>query len=61
MTIKSESDTKTLNAIGFGLGSKNEFISNKKYFDTVYSIDENHWNGNTSLQLILKDIKKGEK
>jgi single-stranded-DNA-specific exonuclease len=61
VTIKSESDTKTLNAIGFGLGSKNEFISNKKYFDTVYSIDENHWNGNTSLQLILKDIKKGEK
>ena len=61
VTIKSESDTKTLNAIGFGLGSKNEFISNKKYFDIVYSIDENHWNGNTSLQLILKDIKKGEK
>jgi single-stranded-DNA-specific exonuclease len=61
VTIRSESDTKTLNAIGFGLGSKNEFISNKKYFDIVYSIDENHWNGNTSLQLILKDIKKGEK
>ncbi len=61
VTIKNESDTKTLNAIGFGLGSKNEFISNKKYFDIVYSIDENHWNGNTSLQLTLKDIKKGEK
>jgi single-stranded-DNA-specific exonuclease len=61
VTIKSKVGTKTLNAIGFGLGSKNEFISNKKHFDIVYSIDENHWNGNTSLQLILKDIKKGEK
>jgi single-stranded-DNA-specific exonuclease len=60
LNIKSETDNKTINAIGFGLGNKNELISDKKLFDIVYNIDENHWNGTTSLQLMLKDIKKGE-
>jgi len=44
-------------AIGFGLGDKLELISNKKPFNAVYSIDENHWNGNVSLQLKLRDVK----
>jgi single-stranded-DNA-specific exonuclease len=43
--------------IGFGLGDKIDVIKNKKSFSAVYSIDENHWNGNVSLQLKLKDIK----
>jgi len=43
--------------IGFGLGDKLEFIENKKEFKATYTIDENHWNGNVSLQLKLKDIK----
>ncbi len=43
--------------IGFGLGDKLDLITNKKPFKAVYSIDENYWNGNTSLQLKLRDIK----
>lgn len=43
-------------AIGFGLGDKIDLISNKKPFKAVYSIDENEWNGNVSLQLKLRDI-----
>ncbi|WP_426431964.1 single-stranded-DNA-specific exonuclease RecJ [Winogradskyella sp. HB-48] len=43
--------------IGFGLGDKLELIKEKKLFDIAYTIDENHWNGNVSLQLKLKDIK----
>lgn len=43
--------------IGFGLGDKLNLIENKKEFKAVYSIDENHWQGMTSLQLKLKDIK----
>ncbi len=43
--------------IGFGLGDKIDIIKNKKPFSAAYSIDENHWNGNVSLQLKLKDIK----
>ena len=49
-------DQKTYNAIGFGLGDKLKFIEND--FDIAYSLDENEWNGNTSIQLLLKDLKK---
>ncbi|WP_411894046.1 single-stranded-DNA-specific exonuclease RecJ [Winogradskyella sp. A2] len=44
--------------IGFGLGNKLDIIKNKKIFNAAYTIDENHWNGTTSLQLKLKDIKE---
>jgi len=44
--------------IGFGLGNKLQTISNRKSFKALYSIDENYWNGKTSLQLKLKDIKE---
>lgn len=43
--------------IAFNLGHKLEFIRNKKLFKAVYSIDENHWQGNVSLQLKIRDIK----
>lgn len=57
LNIISGADEKTYNAIGFGLGVKFELINNGKPFDAVFTIDENHWNGITTLQLILKDIK----
>jgi single-stranded-DNA-specific exonuclease len=44
-------------AIGFGLGNKIETIKKRKPFDVIYSIDENEWNGNLSLQLRVKDIQ----
>ncbi|WP_439152528.1 single-stranded-DNA-specific exonuclease RecJ [Winogradskyella sp.] len=43
--------------IGFGLGDKIDLIKNKRQFSAAYAIDENHWNGNVTLQLKLKDIK----
>lgn len=51
-------DKKTYNAIGFGLGSKKDLTSSGLTFNAVFNIDENHWNGITSLQLLLKDIKE---
>ena len=48
-------DKKTYNAIGFNLGKKLPSIQNE--FDIVYALDENTWNGNTSIQLLLKDLK----
>lgn len=44
--------------IGFNLGSKLEMIKDHKRFDAVYSLDENTWNGNTTIQLKLKDIRE---
>ena len=48
-------NTQTINAIGFGLGDKIDRIKND--FDIVYCIEENEWNGYTSLQLVLKDLQ----
>ncbi len=45
-------------AIGFQLGDYLDLISGKKPFDICYHIEENEWNGNVNLQLVIKDIKK---
>ena len=55
LSIIDGADKKTYNAIGFGLGNKIKSI--KGDFDIAYSLDENEWKGNTSIQLLLKDIK----
>jgi single-stranded-DNA-specific exonuclease len=44
-------------AIGFGLGKKIEIVKDRKPFNLVYSIEENEWNGNTSIQLQMRDLK----
>ncbi|REH56537.1 exonuclease RecJ [Tenacibaculum gallaicum] len=49
------SDKKTYNVIGFGLGNKINLTQND--FDVAYTLDENTWNGHTSIQLMLKDLK----
>lgn len=55
LSIINGADSKTYNAIGFDLADK--YAQTKGSFQSVYTIEENHWNGNTSLQLMLKDIK----
>ncbi len=50
-------DQQKIVSIGFNLGNKIDLIRNKKPFDAVYSVDENHWKGKVSLQLKLRDIK----
>ena len=52
-----QNDGVSFDCIGFGLGDKLEMIQNKMPFKTVFSIEENEWNDNVSLQLKLKDIK----
>ncbi len=52
-----QNNSEGIAAIGFGLGPKIDLIKNKKPFNMVYSIDENEWNGNLSLQLRVKDIQ----
>jgi len=57
LNIIAGTDFKTYNAIGFNLGDKYDLISNGKAFKAVFTIEENLWNGITSLQLNIKDIK----
>ncbi len=44
--------------IGFGMADKHEIACTGKPFKAAYSIDENEWQGNVSLQLRLKDIRE---
>lgn len=54
--VKQVHNPVSFDAIGFNLGKKCELITGGKKFKAVYSIDENEWNGNVSIQLKLKDI-----
>ncbi|MFD0963254.1 single-stranded-DNA-specific exonuclease RecJ [Pseudofulvibacter geojedonensis] len=55
-TVKQQNSNQYV-GIGFGLGDKLPIISNKNPFKAAYHLDENEWQGNVSLQLMVKDIK----
>jgi single-stranded-DNA-specific exonuclease len=52
-----QNNSEGIAAIGFGLGDKLNITKDHKPFEAVYCIDENEWNGTTSTQLRLKDIR----
>jgi len=49
-----------IHAIAFGMYQYNDYIKNMKPFNICYTIEENIYNGNTSLQLLIKDIKEND-
>jgi single-stranded-DNA-specific exonuclease len=46
-----------MEAIAFQLGQYYPMVSRKIPFDICYTIEENIWNGKTTLQLNVKDIQ----
>ena len=50
-------DNIVLTGIGFNMAEKFCLLQMKKPIDIVYTIDENEWNGETSLQLKVIDIR----
>ncbi len=52
-----QDDSQTFEAIAFGMGEFAEKLKAGDKIDIAYTIDENIWNGNTKLQLKIKDIK----
>ena len=50
-----------LNGIGFNMADKFSLLQNQKPIDVVFTIDENEWNGNKTLQLKVVDIRVSEK
>ncbi len=50
----------TFTGIGFNMAEKFYLLQLKKPLDIVFTIDENEWNGNTSLQLKVIDIRLSE-
>jgi len=57
LTATQKGTTQRMVGIGFSMADKFEIITGGKPFKAVYSIDENEWQGNVSLQLKLRDIK----
>ncbi|MGB0280048.1 MAG: hypothetical protein ACPGAA_04565 [Flavobacteriaceae bacterium] len=53
-----QGNTSPIDAIGFGLGKKMELLKSKQPLRIAYALEENHWQGNVSVQLRLKDIQK---
>lgn len=54
---QKEGSEAVLNGIGFGLAEHIDLITSGNPFDIVYQLDLNEWQGITSIQLIVKDIR----
>lgn len=46
-----------IHAIAFGMHEHNKHIKAMNPFSICYTVEENNYNGNTSIQLMVKDIK----
>lgn len=55
LTVFQGVSKNSFGAIAFNLGNKIEKVQNS--FDIVYQLEENTWNGHTSIQLQVKDLK----
>jgi single-stranded-DNA-specific exonuclease len=53
-------DNISITGIGFGLANKFPLIESKKPIDIVFTLDENEWNGNKTIQLKVIDLRASE-
>lgn len=57
--LDPSSDT-IIPAIGFNMADKADLVASGCAFDAVFTLEANTWNGRTTLQLMLKDVREGE-
>jgi single-stranded-DNA-specific exonuclease len=50
-----------MEGIGFNLGCWATKLLDNSTIDILYSIEENHWNNTSSLQLVVKDIRESSR
>ena len=55
--IDGKSAASPIHGIAFGMSKYNAHIKQMLPFNICYTVEENTYNGNTSLQLLIKDIK----
>jgi single-stranded-DNA-specific exonuclease len=48
-----------ITGIGFGLAEKYPLLKDGKPVDIVFHLEENHWNGNTTLEMRVADLRPG--
>ena len=56
LKFKIKENQQDFEAIGFQMIENYEKLLSNKNIDIAYSIEENDWNGQQSLQFVLKDI-----
>lgn len=49
-----------IDGIAFGLGDFAPYLQNGNAADVCYTLEENHYNGSVSIQMMVQDIKKRE-
>jgi len=60
MVVSEEENISTFHSIAYKMAHHYPVISDEKTFDICFSIEENNYKGNTSLQLRIRDIKERE-
>ncbi len=58
--VITQSDGTVVSGIGFGMSGKYSIVSSGRPFDIVYTIDENEYNGQISLQIKVIDIRPSD-
>ena len=54
--VQQDNPGVKISGIAFKMGHLEKEIKSKKPFDVVYTIEENEWQGNVTLQLMVKDL-----
>ncbi|WP_420150670.1 single-stranded-DNA-specific exonuclease RecJ [Spirosoma sp.] len=57
MSVRQGRTGHTVTAIGFGFANVADYLQPGKPFSICYHVEQNFFNGNVSLQLMLKDVK----
>ena len=57
LRLKQE-ESPIFDAIGFNMHDLMPIVRDEKKFDIAYELEENTWNGNTTIQIHLRDIKE---
>ncbi|MDD4428343.1 MAG: single-stranded-DNA-specific exonuclease RecJ [Paludibacter sp.] len=57
LELVDPSSENVMNGIAFGMYEFNDHLKSMKPLDICYTLEENAFNGNTTIQLMIKDIK----
>ena len=57
MTVRHEGSNEKFDAIAFRMAHFHQLVTNGQKFNLCYTIDENTFRDNTTLQLMVKDIQ----
>ena len=57
LEVIDDSTEQIIQGIAFGMSHFNDHVKSMNPFDICYALEENTYNGNTTIQLMIKDIR----